>query len=108
MGKGYEFMMAATGMRALEIANSTPPDLIISDLAMPGVTGADLCEKIRLNPLLRHIPFVIVTANREDRARRNAFAAGIDGFLRKPIESSRLQFLVSELLSRRRSAANLL
>jgi CheY-like chemotaxis protein len=105
MSRGYEFIVASDGAKAFELMHRTPPDLVISDLAMPGVSGVDLCKKIRTSPTYRGLPFVIVTANKDDKARREAFAAGVDGFMRKPIEASRLQFLVSELLNRQRSVA---
>jgi len=105
MNYGYEFVTAGDADEAFAIAQKRAPDLIISDLAMPGVTGLDLCKKIRKTAGLKSIPFVVVTAKKEDAVRRDAFAAGVDGFLRKPIDSNRLQQLVTELLSRRRSAA---
>jgi len=106
MGLGYEFVTARDATDALSIAQREPPDLIISDLAMPGVSGIDLCKKIRMSPALRKVPFVVVTAQKDDAVRREAFAAGVDGFLRKPIDSARLQTLVAELLSLRQSGAN--
>lgn len=105
MNRGYEFVTAGDADEAFAIAQKSAPDLIISDLAMPGVSGLDLCKKIRKTPGLKSIPFVVVTAKKEDAVRRDAFAAGVDGFLRKPIDSDRLQQLVTELLNRRRSAA---
>lgn len=100
MSQDYEFETAADGAQALAIAQRWTPNLVISDLAMPGITGLDLCKKMRDIPSLRRTPFVIVTAKKDDATRRAAFAAGIDGFLTKPIESSRLQMLVRDLLSR--------
>ena len=106
MGVGYEFVTARDATEALSMAQQERPDLIISDLAMPGVTGIELCKKIRMSPALRKVPFVVVTAQKEDSVRREAFAAGVDGFLRKPIDSARLQALVAELLILRQSGAN--
>lgn len=100
MSQDFEFDTAADGAQALAAVHRAPPALVISDLAMPGMTGLELCKKLREIPSMRRTPFVIVTAKKDDATRRSAFAAGVDGFLTKPIESSRLQFLVSELLSR--------
>jgi CheY-like chemotaxis protein len=105
MGLNYEFVTARDAAEALASAQKEPPDLIISDLAMPGASGLDLCKHIRATARLRSIPFVVVTAQKDDAARREAFAAGVDGFLRKPIDSERLQALVAELLNRRQSGA---
>jgi two-component system cell cycle response regulator len=106
MGLNYEFVTARDAAEALASAQKEPPDLIISDLAMPGASGLDLCKHIRATARLRSIPFVVVTAQKDDAVRREAFAAGVDGFLRKPIDSDRLQALVAELLNRRQSGAS--
>lgn len=100
MSQSYEFETAADGSQALSIAQRWRPNLVISDLAMPGITGLDLCKKMREIPTMRRVPFVIVTAKKDDATRRAAFAAGVDGFLTKPIESARLQSMVKDLLSR--------
>ncbi len=100
MSHGYDFDTASDGMNALARARENPPDLVISDLAMPGMSGLDLCTKLREIPGLRRTPFVIVTAKKDDASRRAAFAVGVSGFLTKPIEPQRLQDLVFNLLSR--------
>lgn len=106
MGLNYEFVTARDAAEALSSAQKEPPDLIISDMAMPGASGLDLCKQVRASSRLRSIPFVVVTAQKDDAVRREAFAAGVDGFLRKPIDSDRLQALVAELLNRRQSGAS--
>jgi CheY-like chemotaxis protein len=105
MSLGYDFVSAANAADGYEMARQLRPDIIISDMAMPDMTGIELCKKIRAHSELQAIPFVVVTAKKEDHVRRDAFAAGVDGFVRKPIEPARLRLLVTELLSRPRSAA---
>src|SRR4051812_2477814 len=105
MSLGYDFVSAANAADAYDMALQLHPDLIISDLAMPEMNGIELCKKIRANPELQAIPFVVVTAKKEDHIRREAFAAGVDGFIRKPIEPARLRLLVTELINQPRSAA---
>ncbi len=100
MSQDYEFDTAADGAQALVRAEHWAPDLVISDLAMPGISGLELCKKLKQVPGRRRVPFVLVTSKKDDATRRAAFAAGVDGFLTKPIDSGRLQLLVSELLSR--------
>jgi len=107
MSRGYEFISTASATDALAMLSSRVlPDLIISDLAMPDMSGIDLCKRVRASAEWQTIPFVVVTAKKEDAVRREAFAAGVDGFLRKPIDSMRLQLLVTELLNRPRNAAD--
>lgn len=105
MNRGYEFATAPNASEALVMSQARPPDLVISDLFMPSITGLDLCRKFRLTPGLQKVPFIVVTAKKEDSVRREAFAAGIDGFLRKPIDATQLQLLVTKLLTQRRSDA---
>src|SRR5262245_13680100 len=105
MSLGCEFVVAANATEAYTMAQKLQPVVIISDLAMPTISGIDLCKQIRANPTLQHTPFVVVTAKKEDSVRREAFAAGVDGFVRKPIDSGRLQQLVNELIHRPRNDA---
>ena len=100
MNHGYKFITASDASEALALVQLDVPHLIISDLVMPGVSGIELCKQIRALPGLRRVPFVVVTAAKDDALRRDAFAAGVDGFIRKPIDSTRLTLLVAELLNR--------
>lgn len=100
MNQGYKFITASDATEALVTAELDPPHLIVSDLLMPGVTGIELCKQVRALPRLKRVPFVVVTASKDDALRRDAFAAGVDAFVRKPIDSARLQQVVVELLAR--------
>jgi CheY-like chemotaxis protein len=100
MNQDYKFLTASDAKEALATALLDPPHLIISDLIMPGVTGIEFCKQVRAQKQLRRIPFVVVTASKDEALKREAFAAGVDGFVRKPIDSGRLQMLVNELLNR--------
>src|SRR5262245_20213010 len=60
--EGYTVREAAHGRAALELIEREPPDLIISDLDMPGLDGHALCQRVRANPRLARIPFVILSA----------------------------------------------
>jgi len=99
MGNSYVFDTAANGTDALASMARHAPDLIVSDLMMPDISGLDLCRRVRADPALSDRPFVLVTSHKDEATRRAAFAAGVDGFLTKPIDSRRLSALVSRLLS---------
>lgn len=60
--EGYETELALSGAAALALAAENPPDLILLDIAMPGVTGADVIEKLEASDNGRAIPIVIMTA----------------------------------------------
>lgn len=60
--EGHIVCEAAHGRAALDLIEREPPDLIISDLDMPCLNGPALCQRVRANPRLAHIPFVILSA----------------------------------------------
>src|SRR5438105_316028 len=64
--EGYRTDEAHNGFQALEKAVATPPDVILTDIAVPGIDGIELCRRLRSNLLTRHIPLLAVTGY-EDR-----------------------------------------
>jgi CheY-like chemotaxis protein len=81
---GYETVEAETAAQALERALAENPDLIMMDLAMPGVTGIDAARMLKENPATAHIPVVAYTAWDHTRWRQPAFEAGMVEYLVKP------------------------
>jgi len=99
MGRDLDFDVAANAEDAVQVLESNTPHLVISDIEMPGMSGIDLCKRLRHSHMYRKIPFIIVTSSKEDKKRREAFAAGVDGYLTKPLDPARLTALVDRLLS---------
>ncbi len=81
----YEVQCASSGLEALEMMAEKQPDVVLLDVMMPGMTGFEVCEKIKANPVYGHVPVVMVTAldSIEDRVR--GLQAGADEFLTKPV-----------------------
>ncbi|OBF41049.1 two-component system response regulator [Mycobacterium sp. ACS1612] len=82
---GYDVVEAQSGEEGLRVAKQTPPDLVLLDLQLPGIDGAETLRRLRQDTLGPHVPVVAVTAlaMAEDKAR--ASQAGFDGYVEKPI-----------------------
>ncbi len=98
LGENYNLLLAWDGVAALEILEKHTPDLILSDLMMPRLDGAGLIKKIRVNPDLSEIPFVILTAKAIERTKFDLLEAGADDFLFKPFSREELLVRVRNLL----------
>jgi len=98
LSKDNDILKAFNGYEALKIVGTTPPDLILLDIMMPGINGLDVCKIIKNNEKTMSIPIVIVTALNEGEVRIKALEAGADEFLNKPIDSIELIIRVRSLL----------
>ena len=98
-GEGLELEVAADGHEALELAEASPPDLILADSTMPGLSGVELCRKIREHPVLKSIPVILLTNSFDDFNRADGDAAGVTAYVEKPFESQALLDQLHELLS---------
>jgi two-component system cell cycle response regulator DivK len=98
---GYEVMEARTGEQGVALAAERPPDLVIMDLQLPGIDGAEALRQLRSNTPTQEVPVVAVTAfaMREDRDR--AFRSGFDGYVEKPFSPRELPAQVRGFLQAR-------
>lgn len=99
----YNVAYATNGEDGLQKAIDIVPDLIITDLMMPGIDGLELCRRIRANNVVNHIPIVIVTAKISEQERIAGIEAGADAYLAKPFNVDELRTVVERLLDRQRS-----
>ena len=96
----YEVSTARSGHEALMQLAEAVPDLIISDIRMPGMDGYKLARQLRGSPRTALVPIVFLTAKDETVDRIEGFRAGIDAYLTKPFEPDELIAVVNGILSR--------
>ena len=90
----YDVVTARNGEEAWELFNAEKPDLVLTDIVMPRVSGLDLCKRIKTDSFQPATPVILITAATRDRELADGFwkkAAESDGFLSKPF--SRLDLL---------------
>jgi len=96
--KGYTVATASAGPEALELVETERPDIVLLDVMMPGMTGYEVCQKIRANPATGILPVVMVTALDPAQERIKGLDAGADDFLSKPVNHAELLARVRSLV----------
>jgi DNA-binding response OmpR family regulator len=82
--EGHEVYLAADGKRGLEQAKSRKPDIILTDLDMPEMTGMDLCKAVKADPSLANAYVIMLTGQGGQSTKLDGLRAGVDDFLVKP------------------------
>lgn len=82
----YNVLLANSGERAITMATSQQPDLILMDVNMPGLTGYSACTQLKQLTQTAHIPVLLMTAMDDDTNVRQAMQVGADGFISKPLD----------------------
>jgi len=85
-GKGFRVLTTTDPERAYALAETEAPQLIISDLAMPGLDGFTLCQGFKGNRVTNQIPLVFLTGSDKINDIEKGFASGAQGYLLKPID----------------------
>lgn len=96
---GYEVIKADDGEKALEMAKSENPDLIILDLMLPKIEGYDVCRTLKFDDGYKNIPIVILSALSQSADRQKAIDAGADDYFSKPVDFSTLLNRIAKLIS---------
>jgi two-component system CheB/CheR fusion protein len=97
---GYEVEATTDAEAALAASRRTPPDVIVSDLAMPDMDGFEFIQRIRATPTLRSVPAIALTGSGMDQDVERALAVGFTAHILKPIEVHDLVEQIRQLSAR--------
>ncbi len=101
--EGYQVLTAENGKKALEIIQNTLPDFILSDVYMPEMDGLELCATLHGNPLYSHIPFIVMSAQKDAGNMRQMMTYGAAAFIIKPFNVEQLIITVNNISEQKKS-----
>jgi CheY-like chemotaxis protein len=100
--EGYKILKAVDAEEAMVVLADTLPELILMDIALPGMDGLTLTRQLKADERTRHIRIVALTAFAMKGDDQKAFDAGCDGYITKPIDTRKLPGQVADLLVKER------
>lgn len=104
---GFTVDVATNGEQGWEMVQQTQPDLVITDVMMPGVDGYELLDRMRQDPRFKPVPVVFLTARGMTSDRIQGYQARCDAYISKPFDPDELVAVVENLLERRTAAQDL-
>ncbi|MEI4484654.1 response regulator [Frigidibacter sp. MR17.14] len=96
--EGYRHERVAEGPAALERIRALHPDLVLLDVMLPGLSGFEICQQMRMEPALGDVRVLMMTARGAGNERRRGLALGADGFIAKPFQLRELRDEIRRLL----------
>jgi len=106
--RGYRVETAADGQSALLALETSRPDAAVLDWMLPGLSGLDLCRRIRAHPSMRDLPVLLLTARTDERDAIRGLDTGADDYLVKPCSIDTLDARLRALLRRHQSSYDVL
>lgn len=97
---GFEALKALDGPEALSLLTHDVPDLMLLDLMMPKMDGNEVCQQVKADPRTAHLPVVILTAKAQAASQAEAFRAGADDYITKPVHPEELIRRIQAVLER--------
>lgn len=96
----HRLLIAGDGVEGLELIEREQPDVVFTDISMPGLDGLQLVDELKARPLLEHIPVVIVTASVQRYQMEEAYRHRIADYLRKPFRVNDLRAKIEKFAAR--------
>ncbi|GIJ52235.1 hypothetical protein Val02_91210 [Virgisporangium aliadipatigenens] len=100
---GFDVTAVDNGLAALSEARVSPPDLVVLDVMMPGLSGIDVCRQLRAERSTAHLPIILLTARAQEGDVQVGFGAGADDYVVKPFSPKELVSRVEAVLARARA-----
>lgn len=102
-GSGHLLLEAADGEEGLRLARAAHPDLVLLDIALPRLSGLEVCQRLKRDRATSSTPVLLLTGFVQQSDRRAAQEAGAEGFIAKPFSPAALLALVRDVLGRQAS-----
>ena len=99
---GFDVTAVDNGLSALTSARETPPDLVVLDVMMPGMSGIEVCRELRGDQVTAGLPIILLTARAQEGDVEVGFGAGADDYIVKPFSPRELVKRVEAVLARMR------
>ena len=96
---GYEALLARDGVEALDVLSKTKPDLILTDLEMPRMTGLELATHVRSNSENDNLPIIMITSRTMDKHKKQAIKAGVNEYITKPFSEDELVIKIGDAIN---------
>ncbi len=100
--QGFRVVSAANGQEGLAKAKQHKPDLILLDIEMPGMDGFAVCEKLKQDESLKHIPVIVLTATQDAKLNERAFKVGAEITLLKSVPADRMLNMLRIAIEKRK------
>jgi signal transduction histidine kinase/ligand-binding sensor domain-containing protein/DNA-binding response OmpR family regulator len=99
--ESFKVITASNGLEGFQLAVENIPDIIISDIMMPGLSGTEMCKKLKTDERTSHIPVIMLTAKQSSESKVEGFETGADAYMTKPFSTTVLGAQIDSLLKQR-------
>lgn len=96
MMKHFRYRYAMDGIRGLQMIEENPPDVLLLDINLPGMSGIEICRTLRENPATANLPIIAVTASTMENAEAYFLSRGFTAYAGKPVDRHRLYTMIEQ------------